>query len=100
MSNTEFINKYPQSNAKFLPYIISDYSPVILCIPTNVKKKRKAFRFANFVADKKNFKNIVKEIWDNKVDGFHMFQVVKKLKLLKHPINKLGWEKGSVYQRV
>lgn len=29
-----------------------------------------------------------------------MFQVVKKLRMLKHPLKKLSWEKGIVYERV
>ncbi|GJV40441.1 RNA-directed DNA polymerase, eukaryota, reverse transcriptase zinc-binding domain protein [Tanacetum coccineum] len=43
MSNEEFINQYPKAHAKFLPYIISDHTPSILCITTAFKKKIKAF---------------------------------------------------------
>ncbi|GKD14847.1 hypothetical protein Tco_1199254 [Tanacetum coccineum] len=45
MSNEVFINQYPQANAKFLPYIISDHIPSILCIPSDIIKKIKDFRF-------------------------------------------------------
>ncbi|GJS10780.1 cleavage and polyadenylation specificity factor subunit 1 [Tanacetum coccineum] len=72
----------------------------MLCIPTIVQKKRSAFRFAHLIAYNKEFINIIKDAWDNDIDGYAMYKVVKKLKKLKSPINKLGWEKGSVYKRV
>ncbi|GKC91651.1 RNA-directed DNA polymerase, eukaryota, reverse transcriptase zinc-binding domain protein [Tanacetum coccineum] len=100
MSNEEFINQYPLANAKFLPYIISDHTPSILCISSIIKKKVKAFRFSNYVTDKQEFILIIKEKWNQNVHGFYMYQVVKKLKSLKVPLNKLGWSKGNVFKRV
>ncbi|GJW24027.1 RNA-directed DNA polymerase, eukaryota, reverse transcriptase zinc-binding domain protein [Tanacetum coccineum] len=47
MFNEGFIKDFPQALAKFLPYIISDHTPVILCIPSNLKKKIKAFSKGN-----------------------------------------------------
>ncbi|GKC83700.1 RNA-directed DNA polymerase, eukaryota, reverse transcriptase zinc-binding domain protein [Tanacetum coccineum] len=78
MSNEEFINQYPKARAKFLPYIISDHTPSMLCITTAFKKKIKAFRFSNFLTDSVNieFLPIVKEKWSKEVKGFHMYQVV------------------------
>ena len=67
MTNEEFLLKYPQVNAKFLPYIISDHTPSILSIPTNVKKKVKPFRFSKFLTRKQEFIPIVKEKWSPEV---------------------------------
>ncbi|GJR00677.1 RNA-directed DNA polymerase, eukaryota, reverse transcriptase zinc-binding domain protein [Tanacetum coccineum] len=55
MVNEEFLDKYPQSHATFLPYLISNHSPNIIIIPKVIKPKRRAFKFANFIADKKEF---------------------------------------------
>ncbi|GJW92197.1 retrovirus-related pol polyprotein from transposon TNT 1-94 [Tanacetum coccineum] len=70
MSNEDFIKCFPQAHAKFLPYIIPDHSPAILCVPSN------------------------------NIQGYSMYQVVKKLKSLKDPLNRLGWSKGNIFKRV
>ncbi|GJX74449.1 hypothetical protein Tco_0313044 [Tanacetum coccineum] len=43
MSNEDFIKKIPQAHAKFLPYIISDHTHAILCIPSNEAKLMEEF---------------------------------------------------------
>ncbi|GJW18075.1 RNA-directed DNA polymerase, eukaryota, reverse transcriptase zinc-binding domain protein, partial [Tanacetum coccineum] len=52
MSNEVFIHHFPNAHATFLPYIISDHTPSVLCIPTGIKKKTKAFRFSNYLISK------------------------------------------------
>ncbi|GKB90626.1 RNA-directed DNA polymerase, eukaryota, reverse transcriptase zinc-binding domain protein [Tanacetum coccineum] len=100
MSNEAFINKFPNAHAKFLPYLISDHTPSILCIPTTFRKKRKAFRFSNFLTDKQELLPIVSEKWMINIHGYYIYQVVQKLKSLKRPLNKLGWCKGNIFKRV
>nr|GEU67293.1 hypothetical protein [Tanacetum cinerariifolium] len=100
MSNEDFIGQFPNAHAKFLPYIISDHTPSVLCIPTTLKKKIKAFRFSNFVTEKQEFLPLVKEKWSHDSNGVYMYQVVQKLKKLKSPLNHLGWSKGSIFKRV
>nr|GEY10827.1 hypothetical protein [Tanacetum cinerariifolium] len=56
IGNEDFSNRFCQSYAMFLPYIISDHSPSILVIPNGVQRKRKPFKFANFFTDKDEFK--------------------------------------------
>ncbi|GKB77893.1 hypothetical protein Tco_0944788 [Tanacetum coccineum] len=100
MSNEEFIKQYLQARAIFLPYIISDHALVVLCIPSKMKRKIKAFKFSNFMTDQKEFLPIVKDQWDKEIKEFHIYKVVKKLKKLKSPLNKLGWNKGNLFKRV
>nr|GFB66510.1 hypothetical protein [Tanacetum cinerariifolium] len=38
MTNEDFIKSFPQVHAKFLPYIISDHSLAILCVPFNLQE--------------------------------------------------------------
>ncbi|GKD29235.1 RNA-directed DNA polymerase, eukaryota, reverse transcriptase zinc-binding domain protein [Tanacetum coccineum] len=83
MVNEDFLKKYDQAHVIFNPYLVSDHSQAVIIIPNSMKKKKKAFRFANFVADKESFIPIVKKGWKIKVDGFQMFQLVKKNKEFK-----------------
>ncbi|GKE84698.1 hypothetical protein Tco_1558440 [Tanacetum coccineum] len=59
--NVEFMSKFPNLHALFLPHLTSDYSPTVLIFPKMMNKKHKAFRFSNFIADNPNFLCIVQE---------------------------------------
>ncbi|GJS86975.1 RNA-directed DNA polymerase, eukaryota, reverse transcriptase zinc-binding domain protein, partial [Tanacetum coccineum] len=74
MGNEILICKHPQTHAIFLPYLISDHCHVVLVIPNSVHARKKAFRFSNFVANKKEFKDEVA-----KKDG-DIFENVKDLR--------------------
>ncbi|GJS50114.1 RNA-directed DNA polymerase, eukaryota, reverse transcriptase zinc-binding domain protein [Tanacetum coccineum] len=100
MINEIFLEKYSQTHGVFLPYLISDHSPAILRIPNAVNAKKKAFRFSNFVTDKREFLPIVRDVWQVEIEGFMMYQVVKKLKLMKARLNHLSWQNGDVFDRV
>ncbi|GKC82948.1 hypothetical protein Tco_1138665 [Tanacetum coccineum] len=71
MANLEFHDGFVGAHAIFKLYRISNHSPSVLYIPTNAK-----------------------------ISGFHMFKVVKKLKLLKKPIRKLLYDKGNLHANV
>ncbi|GJZ07560.1 RNA-directed DNA polymerase, eukaryota, reverse transcriptase zinc-binding domain protein [Tanacetum coccineum] len=43
---------------------------------------------------------IVQEHWLNNYDGCHMFNIVKKLKSLKHDLRKLTWKDGNIFEKV
>ncbi|GJV80028.1 RNA-directed DNA polymerase, eukaryota, reverse transcriptase zinc-binding domain protein [Tanacetum coccineum] len=86
MVNEDFLDKYPQSHATFLPKIINP--------------KRKTFKFANFIADKKEFIPTVSKLWETEVEGCQMFKTIKKLKELKRELRNLTWKDGNVFYRV
>ncbi|GKE89079.1 RNA-directed DNA polymerase, eukaryota, reverse transcriptase zinc-binding domain protein [Tanacetum coccineum] len=67
MGNLSFLTQFSLANAIFLPYGISDHSPAILTIPQVMKKKIKSFRMANYITDKMEFKDLVKEKWKMEV---------------------------------
>ncbi|GKE25806.1 RNA-directed DNA polymerase, eukaryota, reverse transcriptase zinc-binding domain protein [Tanacetum coccineum] len=89
MSIEDFIKNFPQAHAKFLSYIISDHTHVILCVPSNVRKKFKSFRFSNYITDKQEFIPIVKEngiktYMDTKcIKCFKIFKLLLRLKEAK-----------------
>ncbi|GJV14338.1 RNA-directed DNA polymerase, eukaryota, reverse transcriptase zinc-binding domain protein [Tanacetum coccineum] len=66
------------------------------CLP----KKKVSFRFCNFVADKAEFIDLVKDAWSKDFHGCHMFKLIKKLKNLKRPLKKLSWANGNVFENV
>ncbi|XP_071740858.1 uncharacterized protein [Rutidosis leptorrhynchoides] len=100
MANDEFISTFVNAYAVFHPYRISDHSPAILKIPTQGTNHPKPFKFANFITFHDEFRDTVSDGWKTKVQGYKMFQVVKKLRALKKPLRKLAWRKGNLHDRV
>ncbi|GJR49738.1 sodium/hydrogen exchanger 6 [Tanacetum coccineum] len=71
MSNIDFNNEYPGSYAIFQPYRISDHAPAL-----------------------------VTEHWKMEVQGYSMFQLVKKMRFMKKPFSKLLQSQGHLHDRV
>ncbi|GKA27785.1 RNA-directed DNA polymerase, eukaryota, reverse transcriptase zinc-binding domain protein [Tanacetum coccineum] len=67
MMNEEFLNKFADAHGIFLPYLISDHSPSMLTIPNVGNNKKRSFRFANYIADKNDFLETVKGVWDKDI---------------------------------
>ncbi|GJT89626.1 RNA-directed DNA polymerase, eukaryota, reverse transcriptase zinc-binding domain protein [Tanacetum coccineum] len=95
-----FMDKFQTANGMFLPYLISDHSPAILWLPNGMARRKKAFRFSNFVTDKKEFLPTVKKDWEVEVEGHMLYKVVKKMKLMKPCLNNLSWKDGNIFERV
>ncbi|GJY34774.1 RNA-directed DNA polymerase, eukaryota, reverse transcriptase zinc-binding domain protein [Tanacetum coccineum] len=51
------------------------HSGVVLIVPKSIQKKYKPFKFANYITDKVDFSYVVKNGWDIKVNGCHMFKI-------------------------
>ena len=83
MINEDFLEKFGKAHGVFLPYVISDHSPAVLVLPDGLHKKKRSFRFVNYVADKSEFMKVVDVGWNKEVYGCRMYQVVQKLKMLK-----------------
>lgn len=78
MANEYMIRDYAEAQACFLPYVISDHSPAILVIPNCLEKKKRSFRFSNYITGKAAFIPLVKEEWNKNIMGFRMFVLAKK----------------------
>nr|GEX58011.1 RNA-directed DNA polymerase, eukaryota, reverse transcriptase zinc-binding domain protein [Tanacetum cinerariifolium] len=85
MGNSTFFAKFGTANVLFLPYGISDHSPAILNIPQAMIRKRKSFRLANYVADEREFTELVNDKWNTEVQGHAMYRLIqvaqKKVKI-------------------
>ncbi|GJS26786.1 RNA-directed DNA polymerase, eukaryota, reverse transcriptase zinc-binding domain protein [Tanacetum coccineum] len=71
--NDSFISKYCRAHSVFLPYLISNHSPGLLI----------------FLARE----------WNNVIKGCKMFKVVKKLRHLKNPLNRLNWKHENLFEK-
>nr|GFB69864.1 hypothetical protein [Tanacetum cinerariifolium] len=100
MANSAFQNHFVGAHAIFKPYRVSDHSPSILCIPTMSKTNPKPFKLFNILTSHEKFLDVVKAEWDHYISGFHMYRVVKKLKNLRKPFQKLLYEKGDLHANV
>ncbi|GKA65309.1 RNA-directed DNA polymerase, eukaryota, reverse transcriptase zinc-binding domain protein [Tanacetum coccineum] len=90
MGNSEFLDIFGACYANFLPYVTSDYCPALLVIPCSATKRKRSFRFMNYLTDKKEFHQVVKDNWNVPVYGFAMFIFAKRLKNMKRHIRELN----------
>ncbi|GKC77883.1 RNA-directed DNA polymerase, eukaryota, reverse transcriptase zinc-binding domain protein [Tanacetum coccineum] len=65
-----------------------------------MRKKNKSFKFANYITEKKEFCKIVEEKWQADIGSLGMFNLVKKLKSLKHHLNNLNWSNRNLIKKV
>ncbi|GJT00726.1 RNA-directed DNA polymerase, eukaryota, reverse transcriptase zinc-binding domain protein [Tanacetum coccineum] len=89
MVNEDLIMKFPDANALFLPYLVSDHSLVVVRFPHSFEKKKKAFRFANFITEKVEFLPTVATDWEVDVQGYKISDLkISQTNLDKHPYNQ------------
>ena len=88
--NDKWGERFPLSDASFVPPGISDHCAIIVeCgLPSIIR--RTPFRFFNCWADHEQFKDIVKKVWSRDVRGSAMFRLVSKLKALKGELKVLN----------
>ncbi|GJR88455.1 putative RNA-directed DNA polymerase [Tanacetum coccineum] len=100
MCNMGFLDKFPNANVIFLPFVCSYHAPSILSIPNVVGPKPKPFKFAIFLSLKAEFLPLVKSVWNVKVPGHVMFSLASKIKMLKKPLRKLKFAQGDLAEKV
>ncbi|GJW07257.1 RNA-directed DNA polymerase, eukaryota, reverse transcriptase zinc-binding domain protein, partial [Tanacetum coccineum] len=65
LGNVEFMSKFPNSHALFLPHLTSDHSPDVLIFPKVMNKKHKAFsKFFHFVLKGRAHKSRIETVND------------------------------------
>nr|GEW78997.1 hypothetical protein [Tanacetum cinerariifolium] len=100
LGNSHFMSIFPLSYALFLPYMLSDHTPAVLVMPKISNAKPEPFKFHNYLTAKDDFIPVVRNVWNSKIDGFSMFSLVFKLKLLKKPLRKLNFKQGNLFENV
>nr|GFA76684.1 RNA-directed DNA polymerase, eukaryota, reverse transcriptase zinc-binding domain protein [Tanacetum cinerariifolium] len=94
MVNQSFMTKFNSAMGHFRPFMTSDNCPVVLSNARCLNKKKRSFRFPNFIVGKEEFLPIVEKGWKEGIEGHHMFKVVKKLKMLKNQLRINGERHG------
>ncbi|GJZ66378.1 RNA-directed DNA polymerase, eukaryota, reverse transcriptase zinc-binding domain protein [Tanacetum coccineum] len=97
--NEAFIDKFQQAHGVFLPYMISDHSPIIVRIPNGVQKRKGSFKFSNFITDKEEFLPTVRSVWNKEFERHTMYRVVQNMKILKKKLKQLSWKNGNVFEK-
>ncbi|GKB24961.1 RNA-directed DNA polymerase, eukaryota, reverse transcriptase zinc-binding domain protein [Tanacetum coccineum] len=80
--NGSFMDSYKEAHGHFMPFLTSDHSAAVLAIPKCFMKKRKSFRFSNYIMDKEDFLPMVEKEWKKDMEGYTMYKVVQKGKLM------------------
>ncbi|GJS86396.1 RNA-directed DNA polymerase, eukaryota, reverse transcriptase zinc-binding domain protein [Tanacetum coccineum] len=65
-----------------------------------IQDKKRAFKFTNFIAEKKELLPTVRKGWEDEYEGCEMFKTIKKLKGLKRDLKKLTWKDGNIFDKV
>ncbi|GJV80225.1 protein kinase-like domain, concanavalin A-like lectin/glucanase domain protein [Tanacetum coccineum] len=60
-SNSGIDRRRLNAHGMFLPYMVSDHSPILMIFLDGIQRKVKYFRFANYVAEKKEFLEVKHE---------------------------------------
>ncbi|GKA58081.1 RNA-directed DNA polymerase, eukaryota, reverse transcriptase zinc-binding domain protein [Tanacetum coccineum] len=87
MGNSHFLDKLSDAYASFLPFVSSDHSPAMLTFPDVVGRKKRSFRFMNYLTEKNEFLKVVEEHWNSPVSGFAMF-LREELKKVQRELDK------------
>jgi len=92
--NLKWESTFQASEAFFLPLEVSDHSPLVVRI-ADPPSRRTPFKFFDFWADHLELLPLVARVWDVRVYGSSMFQLCKKLKILKVELRKFNREHFS-----
>ncbi|KAF9624332.1 hypothetical protein IFM89_009615 [Coptis chinensis] len=90
--NKAWYTAYPYFFAEFLPYGISNHSPMLLSW-SDYKRKAPPFRFCNYWALPGEFKCILEEVWKTHIYNNPMYVLVEKLKILKQKVKP--WDRAN-----
>lgn len=94
LTNIEWGNTFPGSEALFLPAGVSDHSPMIIKL-ADMPRFKKPFRFYHFWVDHPHFLTLVDEVWRGEASGTPMYQLCTRLKRLKKELKKLNKDQFS-----
>ncbi|VFQ60700.1 unnamed protein product [Cuscuta campestris] len=91
LGNVEWLIKFDYK-IFFMERGISDHSPMILKNLIN-EAPRHCFKYCDMWSLDPSFSKVVADIWNQQQEGYSMYQVVRKLKMLKGPLRRLNRSK-------
>ncbi|KAL9244485.1 hypothetical protein vseg_018259 [Gypsophila vaccaria] len=90
LHNDEWLLQFPNSRARFLPEGLFDHCPCVISLAEEAFTGRSGFKYFNMWGQSAHFKEVVAEVWQHPLYGLPIYQVVRKLKLLKKPLRDLN----------
>ena len=89
------MTKYPTTTVRHLHCISLDHRPLLLLLDLNgelVRGKWKPFRFEEMWLANWGYRDIVRQVWETRPNGHHMYRVVTKIKKCKKMLK--SWSKN------
>ncbi|XP_026457292.1 uncharacterized protein LOC113358007 [Papaver somniferum] len=93
LANIEWTSVFTQSKDDFLAPGISDHSSMVVSVYEKRLHGPPPFRFFNYLTNEPDFLDIVRSVWEEKVNGNPMFILVSKLKKVKKRLITLRRER-------
>ncbi|GJU82552.1 RNA-directed DNA polymerase, eukaryota, reverse transcriptase zinc-binding domain protein [Tanacetum coccineum] len=69
MVNEELLSKFNNTHVVFLPYLTFDHSSGMIVFPNKEVRRKKSFKFMNYISDKPEFIQVVTNGWNKEVHG-------------------------------
>ncbi|XP_070030434.1 uncharacterized protein [Nicotiana sylvestris] len=88
--NGDWLDLMPSCKAKLLYEGISDHCPIKITLSDDTHRVKRSFKYCNAWAQHSQFNQMVTDLWRTPIEGCKMFQIVKKLKLLKRKLRELN----------
>ncbi|XP_060960884.1 uncharacterized protein LOC133031410 [Cannabis sativa] len=98
LANQAWLDFFTRAEALFLNEGTFDHTPVVLNIYPAAPVGKKPFKYFRMWSSHPSYHTEVKKIWEGKISGSKMFQVVSKLKILKNFFRDLNREHYSDIQ--
>ncbi|XP_074318654.1 uncharacterized protein LOC141655473 [Silene latifolia] len=90
LANDEWLLSGPEGTIVFLPEGLYDHSPCVMDLWHEHVKPKPRFHYFYMWGKCDDFLNVVVSIWSQHIPGYKMFQLAKKMKMLKHPLKQLN----------
>ena len=88
--NSEWESSFTGSSSSFLPLGVSDHCPILVSTGIPLRPRKTPFKFFNFWAEHLEFESAVASAWSTPIDGYPLYQVCQKLKLVKANLKELN----------
>lgn len=88
--NRVWLDQMPVYTTTFLPEGVSDHCPISIRMANILCTRRRSFQYCNTWSQHPEFHAKVREVWHKQIEGCMMFQIVKKMKLLKQNLKEVN----------
>lgn len=92
--NDEWAQKYTNSSMRHLASTESDHRPMLLKCEKSQDRGIKYFQFLNFWTNQNGYMDVVKENWNQHVEGNSMWKLQQKLKRVRKRLSQ--WSRNEI----